>query len=523
MKTAAAYYRMSTQKQDKSISAQREEVERYALTNGYKIVREYIDEGISGDKTEKRAAFREMIENAGEVKSILCWNQDRFGRFDSLEAGYWIKPLRDAGVRLITIDKGVIDWNSFTGRVMAAIEQEGKHTFLTDLSRNVSRGMGRQAALGLWQGGNPPYGYQTNEEKRLVIVPEQAIIVRRIFERYLTGDTLRTIAKELNEDGISSPRPERGSGMWSYSVVRTILKNETHAGVYTFGKRAHGKYYRPSPNGPEEARGKDSDHFRIENNHEAIITAEEFAAVMERMDKNRTRRTPHTGRKSPFVLSGLMFCSHCEKVMYGSHDASQRPRYVCGGFKSGGKPVCDCNSVYQSDMVQTIAEHVQRWSENSLGLLASRIREKVEAENNPKRIKELRDRLSSIEGELEEMETRLLKVDSDMMHIVQEKIRELRGEKQDVSHSLRAAQQAMETASEEVEDITERAVRMTSEIRLAMTESDPRTVRSVMQNGIERVGLEFTERTLSGGVLMLKFPSKSLQNKGGKMSEEGYH
>jgi len=103
---AVAYYRMSDDRQDTSIPEQRPEVEALAAKNGYRIVREYLDEGISGDDTEKRQGFLRMLRDAkeqGNFKVILCWDQDRFGHFDALEAGYWIKPLRDAGVRLETV------------------------------------------------------------------------------------------------------------------------------------------------------------------------------------------------------------------------------------------------------------------------------------------------------------------------------------------------------------------------------------------------------------------------------------
>ena len=88
---AVSYYRVSTEKQEASIPAQRTEVEAYATKHGYQIIREYKDEGISGDATEKRVEFQKMLSDAkqlGDFGVVLCWDQDRFGRFDPLEAGY---------------------------------------------------------------------------------------------------------------------------------------------------------------------------------------------------------------------------------------------------------------------------------------------------------------------------------------------------------------------------------------------------------------------------------------------------
>ena len=63
------------------------------------------------------------------------------GRFGSLDAGYWIKPIRDAGVQLVLVSEGVVNWNDFTGRVMYGLKQEGKNQYLRDLSRNMARGL----------------------------------------------------------------------------------------------------------------------------------------------------------------------------------------------------------------------------------------------------------------------------------------------------------------------------------------------------------------------------------------------
>src|SRR5262249_53955172 len=108
-----------------------------------------------------RAGFLRMREDAahGDFRVILCWDQERFGRFDSLEAGFWIKPLRDARVSLVTVAEGPIDWNDFTGRMMYTLKQEGKHEFLRTLSPNPTAGKVRNAKLRYFNGGTVPYGF----------------------------------------------------------------------------------------------------------------------------------------------------------------------------------------------------------------------------------------------------------------------------------------------------------------------------------------------------------------------------
>ena len=139
---AVGYLRRSTRKQEKSLGDQRREITRYAEQHGYIIIRWYQDE-ISGDETEKRTGFLSMTHDAetkADFETILVWDQDRFGRFDSLDAGKWVYPFRRAGVRLVTVTEGPVAWEDFTGRMMYSIKQEGKHQFLVDLSRNTARG-----------------------------------------------------------------------------------------------------------------------------------------------------------------------------------------------------------------------------------------------------------------------------------------------------------------------------------------------------------------------------------------------
>jgi len=119
-KTVVLYLRMSDADQTTSIPAQRAELLKHARTRNYRVLREYLDEAISGDATERRTGFLKMREDAtsGEFGIVLAWDQDRFGRFDPLDAGYWIYPFRRAGVRLETIAQGQIDWEDLTGQLV---------------------------------------------------------------------------------------------------------------------------------------------------------------------------------------------------------------------------------------------------------------------------------------------------------------------------------------------------------------------------------------------------------------------
>lgn len=97
---AALYLRMSSGKQENSIPAQRVELLAYAKKMGYEVVDEYLDEAVSGDDTERRIGFLQMREDArtGQFNVVLCWDQDRLGRWDLIDGGHFIRPFRQAGV-----------------------------------------------------------------------------------------------------------------------------------------------------------------------------------------------------------------------------------------------------------------------------------------------------------------------------------------------------------------------------------------------------------------------------------------
>jgi DNA invertase Pin-like site-specific DNA recombinase len=227
---AAGYLRRSTNKQEKSLDDQRREIERYAAEHGYVIVRWYIDDGISGDATDKRLDFQRMHKdacNGRDFDVILCWDQDRFGRFNSMEAGFWIHPLMQAGVRLATVTEGPVDWNDFAGRMVYSIKQEGKHQFLVDLSRNVARRQIQNAMDGYLCGQAAPYGFdrmildEAGEPRQRVhngdqfvkprswhvtLVPsddpEKLKWAKWLFATYANSDIgLRAMANELNARG----------------------------------------------------------------------------------------------------------------------------------------------------------------------------------------------------------------------------------------------------------------------------------------------------------------------------------
>lgn len=357
----ACYIRMSSDKQEASPDQQRKSIQDGTAKQNRLIVREYFDDGISGDKTEKRRDFLRMLRDATEkrdFREIWCWDQDRFGRFDSIEAGFYVHPLRSAGVKLVTIADGPVDWDDFTGRIMFSLKAEAKQQFLRDLSRNVTRGMRAAAEHG--QLLYPCYGYLVSDGT-YVPNPDTAPVVKRIFRLYVKKNlSLRAIAKQLNTEGIPSP----SGGKWDGDAIRCILRRRKYIGTYTWAITRQGSYHAATAEGIiSRHKGQSherSDGITIADHHEALVSVETFEAAQAKLAENRKRTSPFSA-DSPYLLTGLLYCTDCGTRMNGTTTREAQRKYVCSNYVLKGKVVCT-----GSDFTKAVI--TPRWDLESSGL-----------------------------------------------------------------------------------------------------------------------------------------------------------
>jgi DNA invertase Pin-like site-specific DNA recombinase len=436
------YLRVSTAKQDTSVADQRSELTKYARRHGFRIVREYLDEAISGDDTRKRFGFQKMVADSqrGEFEAILCWDQDRFGRFDPLEAGYWIQPLRTSGVYLQTIAQGRIDWNDFAGRMIYSVQQEAKHSFLRDLSRNVMRGMRSSIQQHQRPLGPRPLGY-VRVGDAFAIEPEAAEIVRRIYRDYLAGQSLLDLVRTLNAEGVRTAR----GGYWTPAAIRWILHNEAYCGVATWGRTTRSKYNRmvgdelkPAENrtGSTEAGASP---LRIEDAYPVLIDRETWERVQQSMTERKTHTFPQRRRRG-FPLSGLLVCGWCGSRMYGRLRPDGRA-YFCG--KNHRDPSqCVANVAHETQVLARVLDDLRdqlRQPAHASGFVDA-LRELHGQQEAAPDTKALRRSLAATEGKLATAERRLVECDAEFLPVVQARIRELRAERDALRRSLTLAE-----------------------------------------------------------------------------------
>jgi len=353
------YLRMSDEAQVESIPSQRTELTKYARSKGYQVIREFVDEAISGDATERRTGFLSMRDAAGrgEFAVVLAWDQDRFGRFDPLDAGYWIYPFRRGGVRLETIAQGKIDWEDLTGQLIYSVNQLGKAQFLRDLSRNTTRGLLASAREGrAGTGGLHCYGYRSKDGK-VWIVEDEAKGVRWIFAEYLKpGASLRGIAAELNRRKVPPPRAK----VWRVSSVRAILQRRKYTGSFVYGASNAGKYF-AMRDGEVTPRRKSDKTISAEpiihpNKFEAIVSQETFDRVQVRLVGRKGDTTRKQARQ--YLLAGLVKCGDCSGAM-GGITRSRGAVYHCRTYHQTGSTACHQNTIDEAPLVACIVRKIQ--------------------------------------------------------------------------------------------------------------------------------------------------------------------
>jgi DNA invertase Pin-like site-specific DNA recombinase len=512
---AVAYLRMSTDKQDKSIAEQLSEVRALAQSNGYKILRwkEYADEGESGDD-RSRAGFRRLIHDAETIRDfsvVLCWSQDRFSRFDPLEANHYWYLLDRSGVRIVTVCEGVLDFRSMQGWLMASINQVGNSEFLPKLSRNICRGLTAAAKAGKWPTGRPLYGYRRDSDGRLRIFQDEAKLVRWIFETWVyTDTTMHAIARQLNEQGTPSPMGKQ----WTRRTIRYILTNEHYRGGLVWGKELQGKYNRVV-NGvavqvPDEFRRLDrvpratqtkDQCIQVEGAWEAIISEDLWLAAQNVKSRRWNKRHP---RSDSYILSGIARCAHCGNGLVGR---TQRPKnpggqtyryYKCSSTCKPFQRDKECRFSISADVLHDIV--IGRISANALSPDAiERARKFAEdhwrqvASIGSGSVASLEKKAKRLDQKVSAEEAAIVNTPVDMRAVLFEQIRKLRADRDSVKQQLALARRHASASAEEIKKHIGQTVDAFLSIRHDIESRDPPRVRRAIAELVKEITVSTRE------------------------------
>lgn len=322
---AAIYARYSSDNQrEESIDAQIRAIEDYAKRNNITISKVYVDKAKTAT-TDRRPEFQKMISDSekGIFNIIIIHKLDRFSR-DKYDSAKYKRKLKVNGIQLLSVTENLDD--SPESVIMESVLEGMAEYYSKNLAREVMKGMKETALQCKHTGGFPPIGYSVDPTtKKYLINEDEKPIVELIYSMYLSGHGYNQILESLKERGYKS-RKGRPIGK---NTLHEILKNEKYTGVYVFnhtsGKDVNGKRNTNKKKADEEV-------IRIEDGMPIIIDKEDFQKVQDKLAANKKRAGSYTA-KELYLLSGLIYCGHCEKI-YGQKFSMVGSVKYCGRNKT---------------------------------------------------------------------------------------------------------------------------------------------------------------------------------------------
>ena len=380
-KITALYCRLSLEdgreNESMSISNQKLMLKDYAEKNGMFQYEYYVDDGYTG-RNFNRPSFQRMIADieAGKVGCVITKDLSRLGR-NYIEAGSYIEIFFPKhNVRYIAVTDGV---DSLTRQEMDITPFKNilNDMYSRDISKKVLAGRMTRSRQGKFCGGQPPLGLMRDPDDNghLILDPETAPVIRKIYDLALDGWGCMRIAKKLMEDRVPITRVKGNTECdvnyyaWGGARISHILRNPFYKGAHLVC-RTHQKGIRSNTYDiiPRE------DWEVIEGCHEAIIPPEEWAQVQEIIDR---RPTIMEGNSCPFynLFHGILYCATCGKSMQVRYEKVGRTGknrftgeqrepidkayYICQTYNRLGKDACTSHKIEARDLYNLVLKDIQ--------------------------------------------------------------------------------------------------------------------------------------------------------------------
>ncbi|MEG0919359.1 MAG: recombinase family protein [Anaerovoracaceae bacterium] len=305
----AAYCRVSTASDEQLISldTQRVHYEDYIKSNSdWEYAGIFYDEGITGTKKECRDGLNSLIDSCekGLVDLVITKSISRFSRntTDCLEL---VRKLIDLKVAVI-FEKENINTNTMESELMLSILSSLAEGESVSISENNKWSIQKRFQNGTYIISYPPYGYE-NAGGEMIVVPEQAEVVKKIFEDTLDGKSTRAIAKELNDGGVKSKK----GGKWTPGAINAIIRNEKFTGDVIFQKTYTDSQFSRHTNDGE------LNQYLCENHHESIVSHEIFDkanGVLNQRGREKGNGERTERYQNRYGFSGKIKCSECGGV-----------------------------------------------------------------------------------------------------------------------------------------------------------------------------------------------------------------
>ena len=264
----------------------------------------YADNFISGTSTEKRTEFQRMLADceAGKIDIVLTKSISRFARntVDLLET---VRHLKELGIE-VQFEKEHINSLSDDGELMLSLLASFAQEESRSISENARWAIQKRFEKGIPNGHFRVYGYRW-EGDELVPVPEEAAIVKRIYQNFLDGKSRLETERELAAEGITT----RDGCRWVDSNIKSVLSNITYTGNLLLQKEF---IEDPVTKKRRKNKGQLPQYF-VENTHEPIIDMETFQYVQDEMARRRELGALANKSLNITCFTGKIKCGFCGK------------------------------------------------------------------------------------------------------------------------------------------------------------------------------------------------------------------
>lgn len=295
----------------------------------WEFVNVYTDEGISATNTRHRDGFNAMIADAlaGRIDLIITKSISRFPR-NTVTLLETVRELKELGVDVYFEEQNIHSISpdgEFMLTLLGSYAQEESYSASENQKWRIHKDF-KQGRLG----SITMLGYERSNDGTLIIVPEEAEIVRMIFNDFLGGMGKNAIANKLLAMGV----PTKGGGIWTAWSIRRILRNEKYCGDILFQKSFRENHITKRK---IENKGQLPQYY-AEETHEPIINKETFLAVQELLKENQ-RFTPASPTTNTYPLTGMIHCDCCGKY-YRRKVQKYRVTWICWTYNARGKKFC---------------------------------------------------------------------------------------------------------------------------------------------------------------------------------------
>ena len=345
----AAYCRVSTDDEEQltSYEAQKNYYTDKIMTNKeWTMAGIFADEGITGTSARKRPEFLRMIRQCkqGKIDIVLTKSISRFAR-NTVDCLNYVRALKEFGIAVI-FEKENMNTLEVDSEILITMLGAFAQSESESISANVRWGI-RQAM----KEGKATiqykylYGYRKGDDGKPEIIPDQAEVVRKIYDLFLSGTPVRGIQEYLNASAVPNIN---GEPKWARSAIDSILTNEKYCGDVLLQKT----YIDDCINKKVKKNTGQLPMYLVQNHHEGIISRETFDAAQAELSRRNAGRSPSkknapTGRSrysSKYALSDRLYCGECgtryQRCTWRNRNGSKRIVWRCVSRVDYGSKYC---------------------------------------------------------------------------------------------------------------------------------------------------------------------------------------